>query len=101
MPPNEPFGNGRDGRGRFTPGNRGGPGNPHAAQVARLRAAMLEAITPEDVAAAIRALADAARQGNVQAIRELLDRGIGKPTEPDFLERLEALEKGLAERGSR
>lgn len=41
---NAPTANGRDGSGRFAPGNTGGPGNPHAASVARLRTTMLGAV---------------------------------------------------------
>jgi len=35
--PSDPFIDGRDARGRFTKGNPGGPGNPHARRVAALR----------------------------------------------------------------
>lgn len=72
-----------------------------AAHVARFRRAMLEAITPEDVAAAVQALADLARGGDVAAARELLNRCVGRPIESDLLERLEALEQALAERGAK
>lgn len=82
----------RDRRGRFTPGNSGGPGNPHAAQVAKLRAALLEAVTPQDLRAVVAALVKAAKGGSVPAARELMERILGKPTEWDFLARLEALE---------
>ena len=39
----------RDKRGRFTEGNEGGPGNPFARQVAELRKAALEAVSPDDI----------------------------------------------------
>lgn len=81
MTVNHPTKTDRDQRGRFLPGNPGGPGNPHAGKVARLRTAMLEAITPEDVNAAIMALAAKAREGDVAACRELLDRAVGKAGE--------------------
>lgn len=68
--------------GYFRPGNKLGRGNPHAARVAALRAALLEAVTPDDVRAAVRALIDQARAGDVVAIRELLDRTVGKATLP-------------------
>ena len=42
--------------GRFTKGNPGGPGNPMGKQVAALRAAMLAAVTPEDMLALVRTL---------------------------------------------
>lgn len=78
--------------GRFRLGNAGGPGNPHAAQVARLRAAMLAAVTPDDVADLVRTLLELAKGGNVAAIRELLDRVLGKSEAIDLVVRVEALE---------
>ena len=71
--------NGRDKQGRFIVGNKGGPGNPHAKQVALLRAALLSAVTPEDLHDVIRVLIEKALSGNVSAIKELLDRLYGKP----------------------
>ncbi len=38
---------GRDARGGFTPGNPGGRGNPFARQVAQLRSAFLQWVTPK------------------------------------------------------
>lgn len=38
------------GTGRFLPGNAGGPGNPYAARVGELRAALLNAVKPGDLA---------------------------------------------------
>jgi hypothetical protein len=72
--------NGRDNQGRFIVGNKGGPGNPHAKQVALLRGALLSAVTPEDLHDVIRVLIEKALSGNVSAIKELLDRLYGKPT---------------------
>lgn len=101
--PNGPVGpdaapgrDGRDQRGRFATGNTGGPGNPHAAQVAKLRAALLESVTDEDVRGVVAALVKAAKGGNVSAARELLERLLGKPVEFDILERLDALERRAA-----
>ena len=71
--------NGRDKQGRFIVGNKGGPGNPHAKQVALLRGALLSAMTPEDLHDIIRMLIEKALGGNVSAIKELLDRLYGKP----------------------
>ena len=68
--------------GRFLPGNRQGRGNPKARRVARLRATLLRTVTPDDVAAAVRALIDRAKAGDVAAIRELLDRCVGKAVLP-------------------
>jgi hypothetical protein len=83
--PLKPFGDGdtdgaggRDARGRFAAGNAGGPGNPHAAAVAKMRAAMLAAITDDDIREVVRMLVDRAKRGNIQAARELLDRCCGR-----------------------
>ncbi len=92
---NTPSPNGSNGRtpgGRFTKGNRGGPGNPHAQQVAKLRAAMLKAVTPAALNKVALALIAKAQDGDVPAIRELLDRSLGRPVEADLIERLEQLE---------
>ena len=88
--------NGRDGAGRFTPGNPGGPGNPYAKRVAALRAAMLDAVTEEDVRAIVGKLVELAKAGNVPAAKEVLDRCLGKILEADMLERLEHLEDALS-----
>ena len=92
---------GRDGLGRFTRGNPGGPGNPHAPRVAQLRAALLEAVTADDVRAVLLALISEAKGGNVQAIRLFLDRVLGQPEAIDVLVRLEELEETLERSGGR
>lgn len=71
-----------DARGKFAKGNPGGPGNPHAARVAKLRAALLDAITPEAITAVVKALVSEAKAGNVAAAKELLDRAVGKVADP-------------------
>jgi hypothetical protein len=73
-----PSRNGRTARGRFAKGNPGGPGNPYAKRVADLRAALLESVTEADIRAVARALVKRAKAGEVAAIRELLDRLVGK-----------------------
>ena len=65
---------GRDDRGRFIPGNAGGPGNPHAAAVGKWRAALTRAVTPEDLEEVILAMVDLAKTGESWAVRELLNR---------------------------
>jgi hypothetical protein len=89
--------NGRGAGGRFVPGNKGGPGNPHAGRVARLRAALFKSVTPSDLRLVIAALLSQAKAGDVASIRELLQRLLGPPVEIDFAERLEALEQTIAE----
>ncbi len=88
----------RDEAGRFLPGNPGGPGNPYAKQVAEVRAALLDAVTPEQVKQVVRALVDAAVKGQVAAAKVLLDRLLGPPVSVDLIERIEALEEREAER---
>lgn len=65
--------------GRFAPGNAGGPGNPHAAQCARLRAELLRAVTPKTIRTIARALTERAKRGDLAAIKMLLDFTVGKP----------------------
>jgi hypothetical protein len=85
--PLAPSGDGRDGRtGRFLPGNRAGRGNPQARRVAALRATLLREVTAGDLRAAVRALIDKATGGDVAAIRELLDRCIGRAAPSDETE---------------
>lgn len=70
--------NGRDAAGRFAEGNLGGPGNPHAKEVARLRSAMLNAVTVDDLRAIVTKLVDQAKAGSVPAAKEILDRCLGR-----------------------
>ena len=87
----QPSAKGRDERtGRFLPGWQGGPGNPFAGQVARLRAAMLEAIAPDDLHAIVRALIKRARGGDVAAAREVFDRTLGRPAAGPLLDHADA-----------
>jgi hypothetical protein len=85
--PLEPFGNGaveaaapegRDGAGRFTKGWKGGPGNPFALKVAALRAAALEAVTPDDMKRLFRRWCDMALGGDLAAGALLLKYVWGK-----------------------
>jgi hypothetical protein len=92
-PTEVPFGDGRDAKGRFTKGNAGGPGNPLGGKVARLRSALVEAVTEEDIQAIAARLVTGAREGDLAATRELLLRTLGRPLEPDILQRLERLEE--------
>ncbi|MEN6386383.1 MAG: hypothetical protein ABFD79_14490 [Phycisphaerales bacterium] len=85
--------NGKDINGRFCKGNKFGRGNPHAAKVSKLRAALLKAVKPKEIEAVIKKLLEQAKSGNPDAIKELLDRVIGKPVETDLIERLERLEE--------
>ena len=69
---------GHDTNGRFAAGNTLGRGNPHAAQTAKLRSAMLSAVTEDDVKAVVGKLVALAKDGDVPAIKLLFDRVLGK-----------------------
>lgn len=95
MPPQDPAGDGRTASGRFAPGNKLGRGNPFARQAQRLRSALFAAVSEEDLRDVVQALVAQAKQGNVQAAREVLERTLGKPEAFDVLERMEVLEERL------
>lgn len=96
-PPSDPFADGRDSRGRFAKGNAGGPGNPHARRVAALRTTLIREVTRDDIRAIVRKLIEQAKDGDIQAAREVLTRVLGRPVEHDILERLCSLEELLEE----
>ena len=85
---------GRDQSGRFAPGNRAAKGRT-AKRVAAWRQAFEDAVSEADVAAAIRAVVEAAKGGDVAAARLLLDRCLGPTEAGDLLARLEAVEARL------
>jgi len=64
--------------GKFAPGTCGGTGNPNAKKVAAWRQALVDAVTAEDLEAIIRQLVVTARAGDPWAVREILDRCLGK-----------------------
>src|SRR5262249_3877820 len=70
---------GRDSRGRFALGNRGGVGNPFARQVAALRARMLAYCTPERMDRLIEKLFAMAYEGDRGAAKLILSYSLGKP----------------------
>ena len=71
---------GRRPDGTFLPGVSGNPrGNPNAARVALLRQALLDAVTPEDVAAVAKGMVAAAMEGDSAAANVLLRYTIGEP----------------------
>src|SRR5688500_13635947 len=96
-PPSRTAGNGRGGNGRFAPGNKLAKGNPFARRVARLRSALLKAVSPADLREVAAALLRQAKAGDVPATRELLQRLLGPPESVDLIERLDALEAKLSE----
>ena len=75
--------NGRDpASGRFLLGNRLASGNPHHRRVAELRAALLDAVSAEDLRAIVGKLIERAKAGDIVAAREVLDRIFGRPNQP-------------------
>ncbi len=68
----------RGSNGRFRKGNPGGPGNPHVGSVAAFRAALFEVVTEKDIVAVWRKLVALAKAGEPWAIKEFLDRTLGK-----------------------
>jgi hypothetical protein len=93
----------RDGRGRFKPGWRGGPGSPVAKRARQIRQrfdeAMFKVCSPDRLLAALDATLKLAEAGDVQAMRFLADRIGGTPVASDVLERLERLEQALENNG--
>jgi len=84
--------NGRGPDGRFAKGNPGGPGNPHAKKVHRLRSALLNAVKPQDVTEIIKKLVELSKAGDVAAMRLLFDRLLGPPICADLADKIEKLE---------
>ncbi len=70
----------RDQSGRFAKGNAGGPGGPRRRSF-ELRRAAEEAVTPEHVQALMRKAVRLGLEGNVNAIRFVLERVTGRPAE--------------------
>ncbi len=84
--------NGRDGKGRFAPGNPGGPGNPYTRQTALLRQVVLDELNEVEIRIIVQRLKAVALAGDVQAIKLVLGYAVGKPegaVNPDEVDRLE------------
>lgn len=108
-------GSNRDANGRFAKGNSGGPGNPHAQRTSQLRAMLLDCVADKDFKAVVAKLLAMAKAGDLAAIKELLDRMMGKPKASVELQQVEIddeelnreieahldqlVEKRIAERG--
>jgi hypothetical protein len=83
---------GRDGGGRFTKSNRGGPGNPYNRRVAELCRIMLEEVSDDAMRGIIQVLLHKAQTGDLAAIKLVLQYVLGKPTpapDPDAVEQHE------------
>jgi hypothetical protein len=80
---------GRDTKGRFTKGNPGGPGNPFARHVAKLRSALVECVGEDDIRQMAKGLLVSAKLGHLPSIRILFMYVLGKPpsaVNPDTLD---------------
>ena len=80
---------GRKSNGQFAKGNPGGPGNPYARHVARLRASLIEAVGDDGLKDIVQGMVTAAKGGDVAAAKLLLSYLLGKPVEsvePDYVE---------------
>lgn len=74
--------NGRGGNGRFLKGNTGGPGNPQLQRLGEWQGAFREAITVDDMKTIALQLVAAAKSGEPWAVKEFLDRTLGKAPQP-------------------
>jgi len=70
-----------DERGKFKPGNPGGPGRPPAQREAAYLRAVREAVSPEDMSKLAVVLMKAAMKGSIQAARLLCEHLLPKPTD--------------------
>lgn len=80
---------GRDAAGCFAKGNKFGRGNPFARKCAALRAALMEAVTEQDIKDIAVKLRDDAKAGDKAAVKLLFQYVIGKPqaaVDPDTLD---------------
>jgi hypothetical protein len=80
---------GREANGRFAPGNPGGPGNPFARKVAALRAALIDAVTPQDITEIMYLVVFNAKAGSLEWTKFLFQYAVGKPrpaVNPDTLD---------------
>jgi hypothetical protein len=80
---------GRDAKGRFAKGNPGGPGNPFARYVAKLRSALVDCVSEEDIRQIANGLLVSAKLGHLPSIHVLLLYVLGKPSgtvNPDTLD---------------
>jgi hypothetical protein len=74
--------NGRASNGQFLHGHGFARGNPLNRRVQKLRMALLDAVTDDDIREVVGVLLTRAKGGDLAAIRELLNRTIGKPIAP-------------------
>src|SRR5262245_60374591 len=95
-----PFGSGRDAHGRFAPGNAGGPGNPHARQVAALRREVVQFLAEGRLRPLAERLYEVAMTGSVPAAKLLLSYALGRPAAAVEPDEVEAHELGVFRRAT-
>jgi hypothetical protein len=81
---------GRDSRGRFAKGNKGGPGNPFARKVAALRQAFVSFVSEDDLKHIVFVIKMRAEGGDMAAAKLLLQYALGKPAEAMDPDRVDA-----------
>jgi hypothetical protein len=89
MPEATPSPASREANGTFAAGNQFGRGNPFARKVAAFRAALMEAVTEQDIKDIAARLRDDAKAGDKAAVKLLFQYVIGKPqpaVDPDTLD---------------
>ncbi len=88
---------GRGPGGRFAKGNPGGPGNPNAGQMARLRAALLNLPAIEEGIKSVFCvqLDKAITRGDTRAAKLVLSYLIGPPRDVALEERLDRIEAAI------
>lgn len=75
--------------GKFIKGNGFGRGNPFGRITALLRSALIDAVSPEEMAEIVKTLIGKAKKGDVAAANIIFDRAIGKPVEAANPDRLD------------
>jgi hypothetical protein len=87
-------------KGTFRNGNRGGPGNPYARRVAKLRQAVMEECGEEDLREITREMINLAKRGDKVAAKLIYQYTLGKPDKQVDPDRVDADEldvlKGVA-----
>jgi hypothetical protein len=91
-------GDGRKADGTFASGHKFAKGNPNNARAQKLRNAVIRAVTRGDVRAILKKMVDLAKGGDAVAAKLVLDRTLGKVSNADVIERIEALEQLMHER---
>jgi hypothetical protein len=73
--------NGRGANGLFAKGNKLGTGNPLAKKHAEFKKALLDCATAEDIRDVFDMLLSAAKGGDIQAAKLLLEHLVGRPSQ--------------------